>query len=331
MKGQLNSLAIGRDRKGEQPLVEALDELRFSSKARYLDDFHPADTLSDNYSPAATPPANPSGPPLLFEGGQVKGVAALGSRKHLFLDGALLAEHDHLRFAVNPPGWEVTDFRIDQPWEPGPRFGPGIPDVLSVDDDHGVFRMAYTNGGMWGGKPDAICVATSDDGLHWKKPQLGLFAWDGSTANNIVLTDATQGSMFRDPNPGRAPDERYKYIAFSMQRGIYVYTSADGWHWKRNETIALPFDCGGGAETFWDDRAAPTVCSSDTRGPGPTSAVRAAPARWLKRASRSNPGRSSRAAIPACAAESSPSRASPKSCRLRSARTITVSRTAVRP
>ncbi len=184
----------------------------------------------------------------------MKGVAALGSRKHVFLDGALLEEHDNLRFATNPPRWEVTDFRIDQPWEPGPRFGPGIPDIVSVDDDHGVFRMAYTNGGMWGGKSDAICIATSDDGLHWMKPQLGLFAWDGSTANNIVLTDATQGTMFRDPNPAAPADEQYKYIAFSMQRGIYVYTSPDGWHWKRNETIALPFDCGGGAEAFWDDQ-----------------------------------------------------------------------------
>ena len=55
MKGQMNSLTIGRDRKGEQPLVGALDELRFSSQARYLDDFDLAETFSHNYSPGATP------------------------------------------------------------------------------------------------------------------------------------------------------------------------------------------------------------------------------------------------------------------------------------
>ena len=98
--------------------------------------------------------------------------------------------------------------------------------------------MAYTNGGMWGGKSDAICIATSDDGLHWKKPQVGLFAWDGSMANNIVLTDATQGTMFRDPIPAVPADEQYKYIAFSMQRGsMFTRRRMDG---TGSETKRLP-------------------------------------------------------------------------------------------
>ena len=35
-------------------------------------------------------------------------------------------------------------------------------------------------------KGDAVLYATSQDGLHWEKPALGLFSFQGSTANNIV-------------------------------------------------------------------------------------------------------------------------------------------------
>lgn len=254
MKGRLKSLTIGRDRKGGQPLVAAIDEMLFSSVVRYTADFVRPGTFSRNFGPHAPAAAAPNGPPLLFMGGTATGPVAMGSRKHVFLDDVLLAEQQGLRLATNPPRIEVTDFRIDRPWEPAPRFGPGMPDILSIDDDGGAFRMAYGNGGFWGGKPSAICVATSKDGLAWEKPNVGLIPWNGSTNNNIVLSDATQGTMFRDPNPNAPADERYKYVGWLMQRGIYVWTSPDGLRWRRNETIALPIDCGGGIETFWDDQ-----------------------------------------------------------------------------
>ena len=32
-----------------------------------------------------------------------------------------------------------------------------------------------------------LCYAESDDGIHWRKPELGLFEFGGSKANNIVV------------------------------------------------------------------------------------------------------------------------------------------------
>jgi hypothetical protein len=255
MKGKLKALTIGSGNDGKLPLAGRLDEMRWSSIARYAADFTPPGSFSRNYGDAPPAAAKPAGAPLLFGNGAPKLPVKLGSRKHVFIDDALLESKENVRFVVNPPvAREVTDFRIDRPWEPQARFGPGVPDVLYVDDEGEQFRMAYTNAGMWSGKRDAICIATSKDGLHWIKPNLGIIEWDGSRENNIVLTEATQGTMFRDPNPNVPPGQRYKYIAYQMQRGIYVYVSPDGIHWRRNETIALPFDCGGGVETFWDDQ-----------------------------------------------------------------------------
>jgi len=32
-----------------------------------------------------------------------------------------------------------------------------------------------------------FCYATSDDGAHWDRPNLGLFSYDGETDNNILF------------------------------------------------------------------------------------------------------------------------------------------------
>src|SRR5439155_1425309 len=81
------------------------------------------------------------------------------------------------------------------------RFGAGMPDLAGIWDEGDRLGMLYTNGGMWGGKPHAVCLATSRDGIHWTKPDLGVVSWDGSLANNIVLRNASQGMAFHDPNP----------------------------------------------------------------------------------------------------------------------------------
>ena len=44
---------------------------------------------------------------------------------------------------------------------------------------------------MHAGAPTFLCYATSRDGVHWERPELGLVEFGGSKANNIVL--ATHG------------------------------------------------------------------------------------------------------------------------------------------
>lgn len=256
VSGLLMSMTLGRDANGGQELVGALDEFRISSVVRYVADFAAPTSFSNNFGSRPPSQARADGLPLLFQS-RTAPPFSLGTRKHLFIDNALIERMDStIKFTANPPRrFEVTDFRNTRPWEPTPRMGAAIPDICSFWDEGDEIRMLYSNSGMWGGKEPAICLAVSSDGLHWEKPDLGLHEWNGSTRNNIVLRNALQGSAIKDPNPEAAGDQRYKLMAWLLKRGIYIFSSADGVHWQRNETAALPFDPDGSCEIFWDDQA----------------------------------------------------------------------------
>ena len=36
------------------------------------------------------------------------------------------------------------------------------------------------------GERGAVIIAENDDGIHWRKPELGIFTFDGHADNNIV-------------------------------------------------------------------------------------------------------------------------------------------------
>ena len=90
--------------------------------------------------------------------------------------------------------------------------------------------------------PSAMCYAESDDGIHWRKPSLGIVEFEGSKDNNIVLADGPVPGMriiaglmavTRDENPAAPPEARYKAFCLSVKpRGIAPFQSADGIHWK---------------------------------------------------------------------------------------------------
>ena len=256
LMGQLVSMTLGRAADGTQELVGALDEFRISDMVRYAGDFDPPGSFSCNFGPHLPATAQPDGPPLLFGPQSPTQPLALGSRRHLFIDGALIAQMDErVRFTPNPPRRiDATDFRSTRPWDPSPRMGAAIPDICSIWDDGSRICMLYSNNGLMGGKESTICFAASRDGLHWEKPEVGLHAWNGSTRNNIVLRNALQGTVIKDPNPAEPPERRYKMLAWLMTRGFYVLTSPDGIHWQRNESCAFPFDPDGSCEIFWDDQ-----------------------------------------------------------------------------
>jgi hypothetical protein len=106
--------------------------------------------------------------------------------------------------------------------------------------------------------PEVTCTAESPDGLHWRKPDLGLFPFEGSTLNNIVLTGFGAHCLapFIDDNPACKPGQRYKAVGASpgsawkrMQASakaahlepvgqgdaLYGFTSSDGVRWTRQE------------------------------------------------------------------------------------------------
>ena len=153
----------------------------------------------------------------------------------------------------------------DKPWE-----GSGC-GYHSVFQDGNRYRMYYkawqltvTEKKLTLPHPLFCCYAESADGIHWKKPDLGLFEFNGSKANNIVLAPGQYGAakadpghpaVFKDDNPDCPLDARYKAIIRSGgARGLLAFKSPDGLHWtimSKEPVITVgAFDSQNLA--FWD-------------------------------------------------------------------------------
>lgn len=78
--------------------------------------------------------------------------------------------------------------------------------------------------------PDYVLYATSQDGVNWLKPSLGLLPFKDSTENNIVHRIHSPSVLLdiREPDPAK----RYKMLGAKSGHYHAAY-SADGLHWAR--------------------------------------------------------------------------------------------------
>ncbi|MHC4344557.1 MAG: LamG domain-containing protein [Planctomycetota bacterium] len=237
------NFTVGHDRTGKADLDGSIDELRISDVVRYRKNFAPPAGFSRNYGPNAPRPAVANSPPLLFAPDSPKGPVRLGSRKHLFIDDALIDKMQNVRLTCNPPtNRKDLNFR--------PQKSSWRASVMDVDSKVHI----YIPDG-YGSEKGITRLRTSEDGISFKAPNLGIIEFEGSKDNDYVLTGAPlYGTFFEDLNPDKMPEERFKMTAWVANRGIYLYFSPDGLRWRRNETCMLPLVSGGGAETYWDDQ-----------------------------------------------------------------------------
>lgn len=231
--GEEDYWTIGRDGLWGRPLGGSLDELRISDTQLYRADFLAPASFARLQNGERAPQAPLAGPPLLF-GPDVAPTAVidLGSRRHLFIDDALIAKRKGIAFTPHPA-------RIAE------RVMQGAGWISVVDAGPRDIRL-YVNGPR-----DSVAVFTSEDGVHFTAPDLGR---EFAGKKNITITDpATVGNVFIDPN-GRG-DERWKLVSGLRDRGgVFTYTSADGYNWKRNEAASLPFWAGSAVNVFYDDQ-----------------------------------------------------------------------------
>jgi len=192
----------------------------------------------------------------------------IGTRRELFVDGALIANlsGQACRRMHAPQPREVV-LHFDEPWEgTGCGYGSLIRDGDTFRLYYKAFALKVEPGRVVNESHDHryTCMAESKDGVHWTKPNLGLHAFRGSTANNIVVTtgprggidvDAAHPAVFLDANPAVAPNARYKAVFRSDgATGMVVMKSADGLHWE--PFAELPVITAGGFDSqnliFWD-------------------------------------------------------------------------------
>ncbi len=237
------NLSMGEDRHGEKEVDCMLDEFRISSVVRYEKDFAVPGTFSRNNGADAPRVAVVDGPKLLFGADSGKGVVELGARKYLFIDDALLESHDNLKFVCNPPV-DRTELNF---WPDRSAWRPSV-----VDVDGKIYLYAPESYGSDNGNTN---LRISEDGVKFSKPNLGLYEFDGTTDNPFIISRRPMyATYFKDLRTGVRAEAKYKMTAWLSNRGIYLYVSPDGIHWRRNETAMLPILSGGDAETYWDDQ-----------------------------------------------------------------------------
>jgi hypothetical protein len=166
----------------------------------------------------------------------------IGSRLELMVDDFLVERLDgELGFRLHPPTRRELVFKTDAPWE------GNASSYQSIFRDGNVIRMYYRGGHYRNGGAPAealedhpwfLCYAESRDGIHWTRPDLGLFEFRGSRANNIILApeavaeiggDPAHTAVFKDANPACPAGERYKIIILGAKpMGLYALASGDG-------------------------------------------------------------------------------------------------------
>jgi hypothetical protein len=126
------------------------------------------------------------------------------------------------------------------------EWTPSLTKHISViEDAEGLIRLYYE------GPNDSLAVATSKDGIHFTLPDVGHGSYKGQT--NVVTTDkAVLGNVFLDPTA--PPDSQYKLLSGIRGREIYLFTSADGFTFRRWKTSVLPFWGASQSNVFWDDQ-----------------------------------------------------------------------------
>ncbi|NNE34469.1 MAG: hypothetical protein HKN13_04495 [Rhodothermales bacterium] len=185
-----------------------------------------------------------------------EGTIDIGNRLELFVDHhlidsvagvELLMHHPHLMKSAHPPS---------------------TGHYATILKDGNLFRM-YNRGGVSGYDGDYLERTEyfeSNDGIQWRRPNLGLFEVDGSLDNNVVLAHdppfSHNFSPFIDTRPGVAGDQRFKALAGTEKSGLFAFVSADGVNWRKLQTTAVFTDGLFDSQnvSFWSDHEQQYIC-----------------------------------------------------------------------
>ena len=115
----------------------------------------------------------------------------IDSERQLFVDEYIVATlSEGAKYLLHQPQIKEVVFETGAPWE------GSYSNYNSIFKDGDIYRMYY-RGWHRGTKGELThdmvwCYAESKDGIHWVKPNLGLFEFNGSKNNNIILASSTR-------------------------------------------------------------------------------------------------------------------------------------------
>lgn len=185
-----------------------------------------------------------------------------------FVDRYLIDRLEGASLRLADPQSAGTVLTLDRPWE-------GIVSAyFTVLHDAGTYHMYYRGYPGVSGADAVTCYAVSDDGVQWRRPDLGLFEVAGTRRNNVVLTEPAEAthnfSPFIDTRPGVPAEERFKALGGSANPGLFAFASGDGVRWRRwrEQPVLQGGDFDSQNVAFWSDAEQRYVCYYRTRKEG---------------------------------------------------------------
>ena len=203
----------------------------------------------------------------------------IGSDIQLLWDDSLIESRVNGSFKFHRPVPKEVAITTDASWE------GNVSAYFTFLQDGNEYR-AYYRGSHYDTQKKVVthrevtCVAISQDGINWTKPDLRIWDFDGSNNNNIVWDGIGTHCFtpFLDGNPDCPQEERYKAISrgryvsgnFKVpdrQKGVvglYMFTSPDGLNWtlKTPEPVITDGAFDSQNLAFWDTVKNKYVCYS---------------------------------------------------------------------
>lgn len=193
----------------------------------------------------------------------------VGSDRQLFIDGAFFDKSKNVTLQLHQPKRTgEKNVQYDKPWESATLNWFSVLKDQGVIDKEAKYRMWYECYDVpgWPTNDDtSFCYAESRDGIHWTKPELGLFEYQGNKNNNILFRQIGEGDHFSRVHgtgvfldPTAPPEARYKAVSQGQYQGatppqrVSGMVSPDGLRWTRLPNRICDVFADSQYSAFWD-------------------------------------------------------------------------------
>ncbi len=200
---------------------------------------------------------------------QAEDPVSFGRQKQLLVDNSILSDWWKITRVQEPVRKHPENpiLEGDQIWECDKKGVSKItPSSALYDEESGLYKLWYHADSEL--TRSSIHYAESEDGIHWRKPELGLVELGGTLRNNVCRVEPggtyLKGLFIVQNPPERPPEGRFKAIGVAPihEDGTYVgwcgsAVSDDGKTWR---TLDLGADGGtreggggGNPSCVWDE------------------------------------------------------------------------------
>lgn len=162
-------------------------------------------------------------------------------------DETLMDADAYVRLLLSEPDEDVEVLLPENPWE----FRLDYASILKVGDYYVMYYRALHKKK----KPYmVVCMAVSQDGIHWVRPELNAVDFMGDGGKNNIISDNWNGVGFeyKDGTFYLLADRFIAEDGETTDKTMHFYTSKDGVHFTEDKSVSIPFFCDSQNQIMWD-------------------------------------------------------------------------------